>query len=259
MPHISFSELKEWNLCPFRHKVQYIDKNRIFEGNIYTAFGTALHTICEGITTKQYNTLEEQKRQFKIAFTEQVINLPESEHERLNEELIAEFEQQGLQLVSKILPALQEKFGNFTVVSVEERLYEPLEEYEGWKFKGFIDLVLKTEDEKYHVIDWKSCSWGWDAERRSDKITGYQPTLYKKFWCDKHGVDPKDVEIYFALLKRTATKNRVEIFRVTSGPRKIKNALNLLNAAVYNITKKNHIKNRLNCGKCSLHKTKLCP
>ena len=36
------------------------------------------------------------------------------------------------------------------------------------KLKGFIDLVIKTEDGKYHVIDWKTCSWGWDARRKSD-------------------------------------------------------------------------------------------
>ena len=32
-------------------------------------------------------------------------------------------------------------------------------------FKGFIDLVVKTPDGKYHIIDWKTCSWGWDAQR----------------------------------------------------------------------------------------------
>ena len=50
----------------------------------------------------------------------------------------------------------------------------------------------------------------------------YQLTFYKHFWAKKHKVDPKKIETYFALLKRTATKNRVEIFRVTSGPKKLK-------------------------------------
>ncbi len=48
-------------------------------------------------------------------------------------------------------------------------------------------------------------------------------------------MDPSNVETHFALLKRTAKKNRVEFFRVTSGPRKTDNALKLLNVALHNI------------------------
>jgi len=67
------------------------------------------------------------------------------------------------------------------------------------------------------------------------------------------------VETYFGLLKRTAKKNKIEIFRVSSGPRKIKNALNILNQAVYNIHNSNHPKNRLKCTKCEFNKTEWCP
>ena len=47
MAHISFSELKNWNFCPFYHKLTYIDKLKGFRGNEYTAFGTAIHDVCE--------------------------------------------------------------------------------------------------------------------------------------------------------------------------------------------------------------------
>ena len=60
-------------------------------------------------------------------------------------------------------------------------------------------------------------------------------------------------------LKRTAKKNRVEIFRVTSGPRKTVNALALLDKALKNIIKGNHIKNRLSCQRCAFYKTADCP
>ena len=128
-------------------------------------------------------------------------------------------------------------------------------------FKGFIDLVIKTPDQKYHVIDWKTCSWGWDSKKKTDRIINYQITLYKNFFASKHNIDPKNIETYFALLKRTAKTNNVEIFRVTSGQKKTDNALNLLNKAVYNITRNNHIKNRLSCTSgygCEFYKTKYC-
>ena len=72
-------------------------------------------------------------------------------------------------------------------------------------------------------------------------------------------IDPKNVETHFALLKRTAKKNHVEFFRVTSGPRKTENALKLLNTALYNIKNKRYIKNRLSCGRCTFRHTKECP
>ena len=74
-------------------------------------------------------------------------------------------------------------------------------------------------------------------------------------------IDPKNVETHFALLKRTAKKNHVEFFRVTSGPIKTKNALKLLNKALYNIKNKRYIKNRLSCTTgygCKFFKTKHC-
>ena len=62
-------------------------------------------------------------------------------------------------------------------------------------------------------------------------------------------------------MKRTAKKNVIEIFRVTSGAKKTENALKLLNKALYNIEKNNFIKNRLSCTsgfKCEYYKTKFC-
>ena len=47
MPHISYSELKNWNHCPFYHKLVHLDKVTKFEGNEYTAFGNVIHDICE--------------------------------------------------------------------------------------------------------------------------------------------------------------------------------------------------------------------
>jgi hypothetical protein len=96
-------------------------------------------------------------------------------------------------------------------------------------------------------------------EKKGDKMTTYQLTLYKKFYAQKHQVDLDDIETHFALLKRTAKKgNKVEIFRVTSGNKKIDNATEMLVNAVTNITGGRHIKNRLSCSKCIFNKTEHC-
>ena len=255
MPHISFSALKNWDFCPFYHKITYVDRIRLFKGNVYTAFGTALHETCEKLTLNQTS---DYKKTFKESFKSEVQklkNIPE-EHAPL----ILEMKEQGLELASMVMEGLSIKFPGYKVVSAEEQISVPIEEsIDNYTYKGFLDLVIQTPDGKYHIIDWKSCSWGWDMERKTDKITTYQLTYYKKFFCQKHNINPELVETYFGLLKRTAKKNKIEIFRVSSGPRKIKNALNILNQAVYNIHNNNHPKNRLKCKRCEFNKTEWCP
>ena len=173
--------------------------------------------------------------------------------------------QAGKTLAPLVIPELKNYFqSGFEVVSTEEDLMVPITDFtlDEYNFKGFIDLVVKTPDGKYHVIDWKTCSWGWDARRRSEPMTTYQLTLYKKFFCQKHDIDESLVETHFALLKRTAKSNQVELFRVTSGKKKTSNALKLLNQALININKGNHVKNRLACkgtyGMCEFYNTEHC-
>ena len=107
-------------------------------------------------------------------------------------------------------------------------------------FWGNVFEKLKTQCEKIDI--------------QHTDISHIYPKDYKK-----HNIDLKDIETYFALLKRTAKKNHVEIFRVTSGNKKQDNALSLLNKALFNIKKKRYIKNRSACAKCEFHKTKECP
>jgi hypothetical protein len=255
MPHISFSALKNWDFCPFYHKLTYVDRIKLFKGNVYTAFGTALHETCEKLVLDE--SLD-YKNHFKQTFKDQISKLGTISDSDLP--MIEDMKGQGLELSSMVLTALNVKFPGYKVFSAEEQIIEPIIDSPGdYDYKGFLDLVIKTPDGKYHIIDWKSCSWGWDMERKTDKITTYQLTYYKNFFCNKHDIPQTNVETYFGLLKRTAKKHRIEIFKVSSGPRKIKNALNILNKAVYNINNNNHPKNRLKCAKCDFNRTKWCP
>ena len=266
MSHISYSELKEWVACPWKHKLNYIDKINEFKGNEYTAFGTALHTVCENLVqSRSENTTPvfDPKVLFQEEFLRNLKTLKDETPDLvLRPEIVSDMRTQGEKLTEYIMPALAQYFGKFEIFGVEEKLYEEMPKQD-YNFKGFIDLVVKTNDGKYHIIDWKTCSWGWDNRKKSEKMVTYQLTLYKHFWCEKHNIDSKNVETHFALLKRTAKKNLVEIFKVSSGDRKIQNALKLLNKALYNIKKSHHIKNRLSCygryGMCEYYKTEHCP
>ena len=256
MSHISFSELKCWNDCAYKHKLMYIDRVQVFKGNEYTAFGKALHEVCEHGIKDPSIKLDEY---FLDCFEKEINRLDQIPELRQN--LIESMFEQGPRLALRGIPALKKEFGAFKIISTEERLQEKISFFNSFDFKGFIDLVIQTEDGKYHIIDWKTCSWGWDSKKRSDPMITYQLTLYKHFFAEKHNIDPKDIETYFALLKRTAKNNMVEIFRVTSGKKKTENALNLVNKALYNISRGFHIKNRLSCIRdygCEFYKTKHC-
>ena len=259
MSHISYSELKEWANCPWKHKLVYLDRLKPFIGNEHTAFGTALHTVCEQMV---YEKEIDYKALFQEEFLKNLQKIKKTDPTfEFKIELIADMRKQGKHLTDFILPAIKRYFGIFEIVEVEEKLYEDIEE-EKQKFKGFIDLVVKTKDGKHHIIDWKTCSWGWDMRKKSDKMITYQLTLYKHFWCKKHNVDPNLVQTHFSLLKRTAKKDNVEFFKITSGQKKTENALKLLHKSLYNINRKYHVKNKLSCygryGVCEFYKSEHC-
>ena len=252
--HISFSELKTWAECPHKHQLKYIKGINGFTGNAFTAFGTAIHSVCEFIAKGELDPIDYDEH-FDLAFLCELKKL----EDKPDNQMISQMRQQGREISPAVFPQLKEYFGNYEVFSTEERLYEEIEELTyKWYLKGFIDLVIKTDDGKYHILDWKSCSWGWKAEKRSEKLVTYQLTLYKKFFCKKHRIDPDLVETHFGLLKRTAKDDKVEIFRVTSGKRKINNATKLLTDGCRTIKAGNFIKNRNSCRGCEFYKTEHC-
>lgn len=253
MSHISYSELKDWKFCAFYHKLTRVDKIEGFTGNQYTAFGSAMHSVCEKKLLQ-----EDMDEDFFVKELKK--NIAELDEE-VDNKIVHQMMKQGNNIIPEIEDALNEYFDEYEVLAVEMPLMEEIEGHDDYKFKGFIDAVVSTPDGKVHIFDWKTCSWGWDSKKKNDKMITYQLTLYKKYFCQKMNVDPKDVETHFALLKRTAKKDRVEFFRVTSGSRKTENALKLLDTALYNIKNQRYIKNRLSCTSgygCKFYKTEHC-
>ena len=251
MPHISFSALKDWNTCAWYHKLTRIDKVKGFTGNAFTAFGNAIHDVCEKKLLKE--EIEEEDY-----FLERFEHFLGTLDEEPDQELVSDMRLQGKAILPEIEDALEDYFGEYEVLGSEIPLDEPIENEDEFIFKGYIDGVIATPDGKVHIFDWKTCSWGWDAKRRSSPMTTYQLTLYKYFFARKMEIDPKNIETHFALLKRTSKKDKVEFFRVTSGPRKTENATKLLKKALYNIKNKRYIKNRLSCKFCEFNKTEHC-
>jgi len=256
LPHISFSELKNWTECPWRHKLLYVDRLRIFQGNEHTCFGTAVHETVEQMLL---GNISDPYEYFHVVFDKQLSEADLSSGSELEREMRKQVEG----IFELVRPSLDEYFSDkegWSLVATEEALKEPITESkaQGYDFKGFIDLVLKDGQGHYHIIDWKTCSWGWSTRKKADISFAIQLVLYKHYYAKKLGLKPRAVSTHFGLLKRTAKKNRIELFRVTSGERKTKNSLDFLSKALYNISNQRYLKNRLSCRYCSFHETEHC-
>ena len=68
MSHISYSELKEWTDCAWKHKLNYIDKIKQFKGNEHTSFGSALHTVCEELVQSK-----DEEQDFELLFEQEFV------------------------------------------------------------------------------------------------------------------------------------------------------------------------------------------
>jgi len=264
--HISFSELKDYYFCPKYHNIKWIEKLISFFGNEYTLTGTAVHSTCEKLLSEEYDKRknnevyeyndEEIVKYFTSKFKEEMISFKENNEEaykKLNRINTMKIFEQCKGLFNNILSFMKEKYGNYEVFKVEHELYQPIEGFD-YNFKGFIDLVIKTESGKYVVIDWKSASWGWDIQKKTSKETTYQLTYYKHYFAKEFNIDPKNIDTCFILLKRTAKQDKnIELVPVTVGARKIENALEYLGTAVKNIMNKNIERNFKNCSQCECY------
>jgi predicted RecB family nuclease len=252
--YVSYSEIKTWEECSYKHNLIYVNGIRLFSGNEFTAFGKAVHAVSEKFLVDK--TATDPVSYFENQFVEELKELREKTPDIvLDRELVNSMRSSGQILAELIVPSVTEYFGDHEIISVEEELHEKM--LNDKNFKGYIDLVLRTGD-TYHIMDWKTCGWGWNARRKNDRMTTYQLAYYKNFFCKKHNIDPKNVKTYFGLLKRTAKKNHVEIFEVSCGEQKVKNALNLMEKVLYNVDNNVNIKNRLSCTRCEFYETQHC-
>ena len=273
-PHVSYSEVRCWKECPYRHKLTYIDKLSTDEPSPYLSYGTAVHAALEEfLKTKEMDTSIATK-EIEAEWEKHGFDTPEwiksqadfrasqgwrpKEHNYLPEWI--EWAENCLNEIPKFL---EKEFDEWETVSAEEELYEFVEGYDIF-FKGFIDALLKVKikgKEFYYVIDWKTAGdKGWYASKRRDILTWAQIALYKSFWMRKNNLDTKQVKCGFVLLKRGGKPNQTcELVKVSVGPKAEENALSILRSMVKTVRRGIFLKNRNSCLFCEYKGTSNCP
>lgn len=259
---LSFSQIQKFQTCPYSFYLSYElpkeKKKDIPQQNIFSAFGNSAH---KGIESE----LTFQSFDFEKDFYDRLKKFNEVERQKTKElkdykKLYRDMVKIGPKLINEAINFLNEKYSKAEIIGIEKIIKHPINE--NLKFKGILDLAIK-EQNKIKLIDWKSCSWGWDAKKRSDKMVLYQLTLYKYFYCEQNEINPEDVDASFVLLKRTGKpKQQVEEIKITTGKKRTNNALKIVEDCGKNIyvnKKPRYKKVGEHCRKCSFNATKHCP
>lgn len=257
-PHVSFSEIRDWRECSFRHKLKFIDKVGEDIPGVNLDFGTSVHATCE-------DYLKSRKMNKKI-FLDKMKELWE-EHKKIcpddfTTEAFTMFGKQGLSILADVPDWLDKQFPGWEYIDAEHALYEPLGEHPH-AFKGFIDVVIKAPGARgkpiIWLLDWKTTSWGWSMDKKNDELVRSQLVLYKNFWSTKMGVDPKDVRCGFVLLKRTAKPgNHCELVTTSVGGITTGKSLKVINDMVMSLKRGVALKNRSSCTFCPYKNTPHC-
>ena len=273
-PHVSYSEIRNWKECPWRHKLIYIDKLAVDEPSPYLSYGTAIHSAIEdflltGIMKPEIATEEIKKEWEKHGFDSKEWIEAQAAH-RASEgwrpkphDYLQSWLDWANNCLADLPVFLDSEFDSWEVVSAEEQLYEFVEDYDIF-FKGFIDALLKVQikgKEYYYVLDWKTAGdKGWFASKKRDILTWAQIALYKSFWMRKNNLDTKQVKCGFVLLKRGAKpKSTCELVKVSVGPKAEEKALAILRRMVKSVRRGLYLKNRDACRFCEFKKTPACP
>lgn len=256
-PHISFSEVKLWKECSYRHNLVHVKKIDVFKPSPILDFGTSVHSACENyLLTKQMDASIAHKAMEKA--WERNKDYPE-----FTVESLAKAKQEAALILQEVPDFLDREFPDWQVVDAEHQLYEAVES-QPHAFKGFIDGVIKAKGKRgetiYWILDWKTTQRGWFREKRSDEMVKAQLALYKNFWCKKNPHVPfKDVRCGFVLLKKAAkVGEHCELFTVSLGEAPIKRSLKVVNNMLTSVKRGISIKNRDACTYCEFKDTEHC-
>lgn len=264
--HISFSEIKCWKECSWRHKLLHIDKIDVFKPSPYLDFGTAVHEGCETLLETKEVDKEKLIKDIRDAWEKNGFDDPEWVEKQpgwFKYQPVDTWCEWASNMWDDVLPFLDETFPGWQPIKAEEQLYEDIDNT-FVKFKGFIDAVIVAPDsknkDKVWILDWKtSQSYGWRREKKQDILMTAQLMLYKYFWSRKHNVDLKDIRCGFILLKRGGKPGKMcELVPVSVGPKSIDRSTKMMNNMINAVSKKFYLKNRNSCKFCDFKDTEHC-
>ena len=282
MKRISYSQYSQWDSCPYKWKLNYIDKLSVWSDSIHTLFGTSMHEVLQTYLTVMYNdtikmadALPMEKMLLHRMKTNYTTIMKRNGGEVFCEQSdMEEFYQHGL----TILEWFKKKRGmyfskkHYELVGIEVPIEYELND--GIKFIGYMDVVLHdTFRDRYKIIDIKTSTMGWNKYMKADKNKTDQLLLYKYFYSAQLDIPIDKIDVEYFIVKRKLyekvdfPQRRVQTFSPASGKPSVNKVINNLNQFIdesfndgeYNL-EHTYIKrpSKKNCRFCDFNQTKYC-
>jgi hypothetical protein len=231
MGRISYSQLSMFSECPERWKLNYIDKLRVFESNIYLVFGTAMHEVIQTWLEVMYN--DSIKNANKL-------NLEQRLHDKLIEgfkkakeeegkdpctkEQLKEFFLDGIEILDFVKKRRADYFSKrgYKLIGCEVPIDVDLRK--NVKMVGYLDIVILDEiSNTLKIYDIKTSTQGWNKWQKKDENKTQQLLLYKQFYAKQYNHPIDKIEVEYFIVKRKLwekamfPQKRVQKFSPASG------------------------------------------
>jgi len=283
--HISYSKLVNYATCPRQWQALHLTKEIPSLPSIHMTFGTAVHETIQSWLDVLYNKKVKDANEMKLdsLLYENMVKAYINDKKRNKGiDFSDKDEMQKFYLDGKhILDFIKRKrAAYFTtkgvyLAGIETVLYRELRPKV--YFKGKIDLVFYDERvDRWTIVDIKTSTKGWSKYQKADDNKKSQVLLYRHFFSEQFNIPLEKIDVLYFIVKRQVPKDaefasmqkRVQEFRPPSGPRKMKQAVTLLNEFVAGTVgtdgKHEHkpyptTPSKDACRFCELKKNRICP
>ena len=282
MKRISYSQYSQWDVCPFKWKLNYIDKLGEYTDSINTMFGTSMHEVLQTYLTVMYN--DTVKMADALPLEKMLLTRMKRNYQQIMERNGGEVfcEQSDMEEFYKhgllILEWFKKKRGNYfskkgyELVGIEVPINYDLPN--DIKFIGYIDVLLYDKlRARYKILDIKTSTMGWNKYMKADKNKTDQLLLYKQFYGAQHDIPLDKIDVEYFIVKRKLyekvdfPQRRVQTFSPANGKPSINKVINNLNQFLeesfingeYNM-EHTYIKrpSKKNCRFCEFNQTEHC-
>jgi len=279
---ISYSQYNQWVTCPYKWKLNYIDKLSVWTDSIHTLFGTSMHEVLQTYLTVMYNdtikvadALPMEKMLLHRMTTNYTQIMEKNGGEVFCEQSdMEEFYNHGLLILDWFKKKRNMYFSKkgYELVGIEVPVDYDLPNK--IKFIGYIDVIIyDSVRDRYKIIDIKTSTMGWNKYMKADKTKTDQLLLYKHFYGAQHDISVDKIDVEYFIVKRKLyekvdfPQRRVQTFSPASGKPSINKLMNNLNQFIdesfvdgeYNL-EHNYIKqpSKKNCRWCEFNQTEHC-
>jgi len=282
MKRISYSQYNQWVTCPYKWKLNYIDKLSVWTDSIHTLFGTSMHEVLQTYLTVMYN--DTIKTADALPLKKMLMHRMKTNYTQIMEKNggevfceqsdMEEFYNHGLLILEWFKKKRNMYFSKkgYELVGIEVPVDYDLPDK--IKFIGYIDVIIyDTVRDRYKIIDIKTSTMGWNKYQKADKTKTDQLLLYKHFYGAQHGISVDKIDVEYFIVKRKLyekvdfPQRRVQTFQPASGKPSINKLMNNLNQFIgesfidgeYNL-EHNYIKqpSKKNCRYCEFNQTEHC-